>query len=154
MSGITVDLRQFKGFTKLFEKYEDTMGAELSDAARGGALLIHERVKLQIRGGPARTGKKRTRKESRTKTGAFAKSSAPGEYPKARSGDLHRSATWTHTTGRLSAKVTIGGGNVDYAKKLEDNRRPHLTRAAGELEPKIVKLVNRAVSTSIRKSRL
>ena len=140
---ISVELSQLKGFRGI-ESYQRILHDELASATGDAALRVQSRTKLQIRGGPARSGRNRTLKGKKR-----GRASARGQYPKALTNDLKRSILANHSTGKLSAKV---GSNLLYAKILEDIDRKHVTRAADELEDTIFKLAEKATITAARRA--
>jgi len=144
--GELIDFRKFRTIRRI-------LNIEMRKANIEGANAIAKFAREMIRGGPRRTGTLRRNVEGGRQR--RIRSSARGEWPKERTGDLRRSIKVMRGAG-LSSEI---GSNLDYAEILEgpegsdpSQHRQHITRAAREKEPFFQKLAERAVRRAIRRA--
>jgi hypothetical protein len=150
---IILDVGELIDFRKT-RKFRVELNRELKKVSRSGAEMIGKHARDMIRNGPRRTGRFRARQKGKRQRG---RSSAPGEYPKERTGKLRRSIRVMRGNGLSSEALS----NLDYAAILEEtpgkqlsNSRMHISRAAHEKEPAYQKLADRAVRVAIRRAGL
>ena len=148
MTAIILDVGELLDFRK-FRLIRRELNIEMRKANREGADEIVKFAKDMIRHGPRRTGVlRRTVGKGRKRR---IRSSARGEWPKERTGDLRRSIKRIFKAGQLESEI---GSNLDYAAILESPEldREHITRAGREKEPFFQKLAERAVRRAIRRA--
>lgn len=147
MTEIILDVGELIDFRKV-KLFRRELNIEMRKANREGANEIVRFARDMIKNGPRRTGVlRRTVEKGRKRR---IRSSARGEWPKERTGDLRRSIKLIRKSG-LSAEI---GSNLDYAEILESPKldREHITRAGREKEPFFQKLAERAVRRAIRRA--
>ena len=148
MTAIILDVGELLDFRK-FRLIRRELNIEMRKANREGVNAIAKFAKDMIQHGPRRTGTlRRTVGKGRKRR---IRSSARGEWPKERTGDLRRSIKRIFKAGQLESEI---GSNLDYAEILESPKldREHITRAAREKEPFFQKLAERAVRRAAKKA--